>query len=350
MDPIVLFHTHGLGEFDFSDLSPAELELVNELAKNRNVKICPTVYLTKANIVSFDHLIKRYAVLKAQGKLPHILGFSIEGPVLGSKGGTPTGSVWSPSPQTWKKISEWFEIGLKYIVISPDKLALTEEIGPSFSFADLLLLIYSSGGRIALGHFEGIDPELSVTRLHEVLSLLEEHFQPSEYLVLTDHLFNDMPRSFMHAFRTPQERKQRKQELKKHDENPWTSKNLSDLLGPVPAAMLIAAKDGRLTPALNFDGGHVDLEICRLTMKYLGSRKLIAMTDHSERHTLAGEKLYLNDQTRLLYRDDGVLAASSVPHENQIRNMKSIGLSDDDILDVFTLNPLKALNYRPAPK
>jgi hypothetical protein len=345
--PTVLFHTHGLGPFDFSVLDEACLPALNRLAASRNALLCPTIYLTADRVDAFETLLGSYSGRKQGGELRNILGFAIEGPVLGPNGGTPQGSVWRPSAAQWHRITSWCSLGLKYIVIAPDILSLDDEVDRGFSFADLLSLIYASGGRVALGHFGEASPEISARRFEEVLCFIEAGHEPSPYLILTDHLFNDMPRAFQHAFRTPDERAQRATDLAAHPIEPWHATKLSDLLGPVPAAMLLAAKTRRLTPALNFDGGHVDLEVCRLVVEFLGADRIIAITDHTEILTLADELLVRDEHTCLLYRSDGVLAASSVTHEEQQRNMRSIGMTPEEIGLVQTEIPLAALQFEP---
>jgi len=347
MNQTVLFHTHGLGKFDFSKIAVSDLAQVDELAARRNALLCPTVYLTQANFAAFGNLMRVFAKLKYAGHLQNLLGFAIEGPILGAKGGTPTGSVWRPTGAQWRDICEWCALGLKYVVIAPDVLSLDEEVDRGFTFADLLSFIYKSGGRVALGHFGGGSAAESARRLHEVLAHIEGGYESSPYLVLTDHLFNDMPRSFQHAFRTPSARAKRQIELERHLA-PWTPSLLSTLLGLVPAALLTAAQERRLTPSLNFDGAHVDLAICRRVVDYLGEDRIIAITDHTEVESLAGEALSKDEQTGLLYRFDGVLAASSVTHEQQRRNMKAINMTESGIDLVLFETPLEALRFAPC--
>lgn len=349
MKQVVLFHTHGLGRFDFSDIVASDLARIDELAGRRGVLLCATVYLTQAGFATFGNLIKAFAELKSAGQLRHFLGFAIEGPVLGPNGGTPTESVWRPTETQWREIAKWFSLGLKYVVIAPDILSLDEEVDCGLTFGDLLTLIYESGGRVALGHFGGESAAESASRLHKVLAYIEGGYEPSPYLILTDHLFNDMPRSFQHAFRTPSDRLVRQSELEKHLDR-WTPSSLPTLLGPVPAALLTAALDLRLTPCLNFDGGHVDLAICRYVVDYLGEDRIIAITDHTEVDSLAGEALSKDEQTGLLYRSDGVLAASSVTHERQRQNMKAIGMAESAIDLVLTETPLAALSFVPCKR
>lgn len=346
----VLFHTHGIGRFDFSTLAPSELSTLNELAATRNLWLCPTVYLTEARIADFDILLRTFAERKKHGELERILGWAVEGPVLGPKGGTPTGSTWRPTESQWRRIAEWFPLGLQYVVMAPDMVALEDEIDLGLTFGELVTLIYSAGGRLALGHFEGTCELTSAERLENVLAHIERDYESSPYLVLTDHLFNDMPRAFKHAFRTNTERATRDAELAKHAKYEWRSSSLANLLGPVPAALLIAAREKRLTPCLNFDGGHVDLGICKLVVDFLGPDRIIAITDHTEISTLAGEPLSRDDQTHLLYRADGVLAASAVTHEGQHTNMRSIGMTNTDIDFVQRRTPLAALSYKPCRK
>jgi hypothetical protein len=348
MKQMVLFHTHGLGRFDFSDLKVGDLIQIDKLAEQRNTLLCASVFLTQTKFSSFGNLMGEFGKLKSDGQLRNLLGFAIEGPVLGSKGGVPSGSVWRPTAAHWHELVEWCSLGLKYVVVAPDVLSLDEDVGHGLTFGELLTLIYECGGRVALGHFEGKSAALSATRLEEVLAHIEGEYERSPYLVLTDHLFNDMPRSFRHAFRTPLDWTARESELERHHRDGWSPSSLRALLGPVPAALLTAALDRRLTPSLNFDGGHVDLAICRKVVDYLGADRIIAITDHTEIDRLAGEVLARDERMGLLYRSDGVLAASAVPQEQQRRNMKSIGMSDSAIDLVLNKTPLAALSFVPC--
>lgn len=349
MTQTVLFHTHGIGSLDFSSLQASGLVTLDAAAAQRGAFVCPTIYLLEERFRAFGELLAAFAELKSGGALPRILGFSIEGPVLGSQGGIPSGSVWRPTVRQWQEMSSWFALGLRYVVLAPDALSLSDEIGDGATFGDVLSGIYDSGGRVALGHFAGASPHESARKVGDVLDFLEGKFAPSPYLVLTDHLFNDMPRNFRHALRG-----EAALEARKHERSAlFDSLTLSDrpdlrsILGPVPAVLLTAARDGRLTPALNFDGGHVDLDICKWVVDYLGPARLIAMTDHTEVHALAGEPLSLDRSGRLLYRADGVLAASAVGEGLQIENMNRIGLSSDAIAGLFYHTPLAALTFSP---
>jgi N-acetylglucosamine-6-phosphate deacetylase len=346
----VLFHSHGIGSFDFSSLAAADLPQLNELARDRGVYLCPTLFLTEDNFGDTDALLRHFSENRLSKNLDHILGWAIEGPLLGPNGGTPTGSAWRPSAAHWKNLVEWIPLSLRYVVMAPDQFSLDEEVDTGLKFCDLITMIYDAGGRLALGHFAGKSEQASKKRLDEVLAHIERGYEASPYLILTDHLFNDMPRSFKHAFRTEEQRATREEEVAKHSKQSWEANELENLLGLVPAALLTAAREERLTPSLNFDGGHVDLSICRTVVDYLGAKRIIAITDHTESSSLAGEQLNLDSDARLLYREDGVLAASAASQEEQRRNMIKIGMSEQEIEFVFFQVPLAAIEFSPCPK
>ena len=350
MRDVILFHTHGIGAFDFSVMNREQLVLVDRLAEQRHAYLCPTIYLKEERVRAQGQLFRSFAELKASGELRRFLGFAIEGPVLGPRGGIPRGSVWQPTYRQWDELCSWFPLGLKYIVMAPDVLAIEDRVDEELCFADLLSRIYDAGGRIALGHFAGERPADSARRTMDVLDYLEANYHTSRYLVLTDHLFNDMPRNFQHAFRGEVARRNRRQALLPLLAHPWDPSELESLLGPVPAVLVNAARNERLTPALNFDGGHVDLEICRRVVEFLGNDRVIAMTDHTETLSLAGEPLTLDPEGTLLYRGDGVLAASAVRHEQQVENMRQLGMSAASINRLFFETALEALSFAPAPR
>ena len=239
-------------------------------------------------------------------------------------------------------------LGLRYMVMAPDAVALDEEVGDGLLFSDLVLDFYTNGLRLAVGHFHRGNPERSAERLDSVIDFLHSRYESSPYLILTDHLYNDMPRKFTHAWRTPQERTRREQELRRVLEPDWETADLRDVLGPVPAALLEAARRRLLIPCLNFDGYHVDLDICRRTVDYLGAGNLIALTDHTEVGVMADEKLQRTEHNELWLRSDGAVAAGSLGYEQQRQNMLQIGLTGEEITTIFATNPHAAIAYRPA--
>ncbi|MFJ9440237.1 hypothetical protein ACIROG_27855, partial [Bacillus mobilis] len=101
---------------------------------------------------------------------------------------------------------------------------------------------------------------------------------------------------------------------------------------------------GKLFPCINFDGYHVDLDIVRKTLDYLGSDKMIVLTDHTEIPTMAREPL-VDDGSLLWRRDDGKVAAGQSGPDRQRQNMASIGLTEQQIDQMFWHNPRNAIQY-----
>ncbi|GAA2802815.1 hypothetical protein GCM10010441_29420 [Kitasatospora paracochleata] len=346
----VLFHTHGIGRFDYSSLQPDDLEAVDALAREHDLTVLPTVYLRRDHLASFTEVMKAFDALKRDGRLPAIAGFAMEGPLLGPEGGIPRAGSWTPTGAEWRAIASLGTLGLRYVVMAPDALALDEKISTACTFAGLLTELYDQGTRIALGHFTRENPKRSAERTKDVLNQLHESYKSSPYLVLTDHLFNDMPRAFTHAWRTPHQCDRRQHELAKFMDEAWAPDTLADTLGPVPAALLEATRANLLTPALNFDGHHVDLAICRRTVDYLTPQRLIAMTDDTELDAMAGEILHQLPNSPLRYRDDGAVASGSSGYPVQAANMASVGLTDADIETMFSTVPSQALAFTPSSR
>lgn len=343
---IFLYHFHGLGRFDFSMLNPDDLDELQELAAAQGLEILPTVYLQREALPQFTAVVEAYGRARREGRLSNIAGFAVEGPLLGPQGGIPRTSRWFPTGSEWRALARLGRHGLRYVVMAPDAMELGDEIERGFTFSDLLLELYGQGARVALGHFHRDDPARSARRVNDVLELLHSRYSNSPFLVLTDHLFNDMPRRFRHAWRTVEQREHRDGELAEFLSHKWEDSDLSCLLGPVPAAMLAAAHRGLLMPCLNFDGHHVDLEICRKTFEYLGEDRLIALTDHTELPTMAAEPLVRDEYSKLWLRDDGTVAAGSTGHLLQVENMRSIGLSKTAIDKLFFTTPRQAIAYQ----
>jgi N-acetylglucosamine-6-phosphate deacetylase len=345
---VTMFHSHGIAGVDFSRLKPHDLRLINDIASERGIFLCPTVFLCREGLGNFITLMSAYSEQASEGTLANIIGFSLEGPLLGDQGGTPKGARWTPTTSEWRDIAALASAGLRYLVIAPDAFDLDDTIAPTYSFRGLLCDCYDAGLRIALGHFAARqDPRSSAARVTAVLDFLHKRYESSPFLALTDHMFNDMPRNFLHAWRTRRERRRRTQELSAFLAVPWEPETLPELLGPVPAVLLHAAREGLLTPALNFDGFHVDLQICKRTVDYLGSSRLIAMTDDTDATTLSGEILYRKRDSPLQYRRDGVVAAGSSDYPTQVANMLRIGLSAEDIALMFGSVPNAALRFAP---
>jgi hypothetical protein len=221
-------------------------------------------------------------------------------------------------------------------------MEIDDLIGPGFRLLDLVECLSENGVRIALGHFERTDPQLSAERARRLIDAIQEMVGRSRLNVLTDHLYNDMPRSFVHAWRG-EARARREAELREFLESPWRPDDLADLLGPVPAVLLESAREGQLVPCLNFDGFHVDLEVCRRTVEYIGATGLIAITDHTETISMAGEELHLTEDQSLWHRDDEVVAAGSRGLEWQIKNMQAIDLSAAEIEAMTVDNPRQVI-------
>ncbi|MGH3430545.1 MAG: hypothetical protein ACRDQZ_23765, partial [Mycobacteriales bacterium] len=336
---------HGLGHLDFSDLNPADLLVLQKTAEARGYATLPTVYLRRENLMRLVGVMKEFDRLTQAGAVPNIAGFAIEGPLLGPQGGIPQAGRWHPTTEEWATIASLGPLGLRYIVMAPDAMALDERIDNGPTFAELLVSFYDRGLRVAVGHFHRDNPERSAQRLRGVLDFLHSRYESSPYLVLTDHLYNDMPRRFIHAWRTPQSRINRAVELKRVLSPDWREVDLVGLVGPVPATLLQMTHDGLLFPCLNFDGHHVDLEICRRTVEYLGVNKLIALTDHTEVGTMAQEPLRRSEHNPLWLREDGAVAAGGSGFDQQRENILSLGFGEEVVTKLFTTNPVAAINY-----
>lgn len=336
----VLFHAHGIAEHDFSSLTAADLPLLEAEAARRGVDLVPTIFLRRSWLDPFAATLTAYGERRAE--LPHILGFAIEGPMLGPEGGTPRAASWIPTVSEWRRLAALGDVGLRYVVIAPDAMDLDAPLRPGFRFRDLVESFYEHGVKVALGHFRRDDPQRSAERVRALVAFVHERADRSRFAVLTDHLFNDMPRNFRHSWRGP-DRADRDRELAAFLATPWRDDLLPALLGAVPAALLETAREGGLTPCLNFDGEHVDLAICERTLAYVGAGNLIAISDHIECDTMAGEDLHPMDGSSLWLREDDVVAAGSSGLDVQIANMRAIGMTAAQIALVLSDNPRQAL-------
>ncbi|MFE4698477.1 hypothetical protein ACFRIC_15530 [Streptomyces sp. NPDC056738] len=342
----LLVHTHGIGGIDFSSMVPSALADVEQHAVRRGVHLVPSVFLERSYIDRFSEVVRAWSADRE--RFPSVLGFSVEGPLLGRSGGVPPRGIWSPSAEEWERICELGPHGLRYIVMGPDGGDLDDVLEGGVRYRDIVDLCYANGVRIALGHFRHTHPELSAERTRELIDYVHHRYGPSPDVLLTDHLFNDMPRAFRHVWRTPAERAARDGERAAFLAREWHYETLPELLGPVPAALVRAAQDEKLLPFLNFDGDHVDLAICRRTAEFLGTGRIIGITDDTEIPVLAGEALHHREGNHLWYRSDGIVAAGTGFYPRQYANVLGLGLGEDGVRDMFHTNPRRALRLPVA--
>lgn len=169
---------------------------------------------------------------------------------------------------------------------------------------------------------------------------------PDPNTVLTDHLFNDMPLTFRHAFRTHEARKQRAGTLQQEE---WDWATLHEDIGPVPASIMRAGRDKRLSVCLNFDGEHVDLFYCRKAVKFLGAEHIMGITDHTEVDNLAGEALHTIPGSSLFWQNRGLVAAGSQAIPRQLSNIASCGLSARESWMMFAWRPSEFFGVAEPP-
>jgi hypothetical protein len=164
--------------------------------------------------------------------------------------------------------------------------------------------------------------------------------------LLSDHLFNDMPLQIRHAWRTPEQKARRKVELEAMHIDDWSIENISERFGPVPGAFIRGAPQGLITLCLNFDGEHVDLAIARQVVRIAGADHIIALTDRVDGGMVARQEILASVDNRLLYRQDGVVAGGSIALDEQIANMWQIGISEEEIWKMASINSYRTLDLK----
>jgi len=232
------------------------------------------------------------------------------------------------------------------MVLSPDILLDNSTLRSAYPSLEWIFeLLIEAGIQPAFGHFVKQQPVQSTEYVRTLLKVAERLVDKvSKHPFLTDHLFNDMPRHFHHAWRTPQEKAQRTNDLKNMHIDNWNWDNLDEVLGEVPAILLRAAREGYLLICLNFDGDHIDLEICRRIVQLLGPDRIIAMTDRTDCNQLGDQKLESHYGNSLRYQNESVLAAGSQSIDQQIHNMRDISLSEEQIWKMTCFVPSRVLN------
>ncbi|MFF2773863.1 hypothetical protein ACFVU3_03065 [Streptomyces sp. NPDC058052] len=330
-------HCHGFGEVDFSEFGALDLLLLDRKCAEENVACIPTLYLRRSKLGEFEQFMRRYHAMRTAGRIPHIVGIALEGPLLASHGGTPATTVWAPTRHEWERLAVLGDLGLVYTVVSPD--AFTSASGlhdnlddrhPRFDW--IVPLLMAHGVRPALGHFTRDEPKGAAELVHDIVDLAwESEFNGSGTRVITDHLFNDMPLNIRHAFRTSAARAKRESTIAAYDLPGWTLADMDTIAGPVPAAIMQEAAAGRIAACINFDGEHVDLEIASRAVELMGFRNSMMMTDRCDSARIGGQALHQTDDNGLWYQDGGIVAAGSQPLARQMRNARGMGVTDEPL-------------------
>jgi hypothetical protein len=240
------------------------------------------------------------------------------------------------------------------MVMSPDALIPESPLAngktdkhPDVTWAVRALM--ERGVRPAFGHFLRKNPEASAGCIEACLdAAVSAGARPFRGDVVTDHLFNDMPLNFKHAWRTREAKARKAIELKELELESWSLDNLHERCGVVPAAIARAAHSGLLTACINFDDEHVAIEIAKRAVEIIGVEQIMAMTDRTDRPHLGSQRLTRRDDNSLYYQAAGIVAAGSQPLDRQIRNMRQAKIDDRTIWNLVSLNASRVLEL-PMP-
>jgi N-acetylglucosamine-6-phosphate deacetylase len=340
------FHCHGVGKFDFSDIRTIDFSEINDILEGQGIEAVITLHLKRADLDTFLDLCRNFYTAKRLGFLTRISGIALEGPMLASPGGAPCDAIWAPTVAEWKALANCGQYGLKYIVLSPDAGEFSRDFVGAAGFApstDWIIEKLIDGNVLpAFGHFRRDEPSVSAMTVLRSLQIAERR----GVKFLSDHLFNDMPRLFKHAWRSTDERSRRGRELEVMAPWTWAVSDAEKILGPVPSALLRGAQDGLLWLALNFDGEHVDLAISSQMIALVGSSALVGMTDRIEGRSLGGHCLSDRSDNSLLYRGDGTVAAGTQSIKRQFDNLRRFSVSDSVIWQMFGFNPAAVIMGR----
>ncbi|MFJ6609067.1 hypothetical protein ACIQPT_02215 [Streptomyces sp. NPDC091289] len=335
--PPVEVHCHGFGDVDFSDFRKVDLARLDDWCASEAVQALPTMYLRRDKLSEFEEFVRRYDAMRKDGLLPHIPGIALEGPLLASHGGTPAQTVWAPTRGEWSRLAALGELGLKYTVMSPDafRQGSTLHDAPEAreaGFDWILPELLAHGVRPALGHFTRQDPRAGAELAAEMVEIAwQSEFGGSGARVVTDHLFNDMPLTIRHAFRSTAARRERDRVIASYDLPGWSLDALDTIVGPVPATIMREAARGRVAACINFDGEHVDLAIATRAVQLMGIPHSMMMTDRCDSARLGGQDLHRTEDNGLWYQNAGIVAAGSQPLARQMANALGQGLTEPEV-------------------
>jgi N-acetylglucosamine-6-phosphate deacetylase len=351
----VEIHCHGMGGVDFSEFASLDLIELNLTAAAEGVQCVPTLYMRHDRLDEFVIFMRRFDELRRRGLLPHVPGIALEGPLLASHGGTPASTVWPPTREEWIRIAECGALGLVYTVMSPDALTPASDLHDRLTreHPDLEWIVRTlveHGVRPALGHYTRSDPRGSAALTESVTRWAWDADSPIVGVrVVTDHLFNDMPLTIRHAFRTRAARRERDAALASYDLASWNLSDLDEQVGHVPAAIMRLCHEGVVASCVNFDGEHVDLDIAARAVQVIGGGNIMLMTDRCDTARLGGQALHQGDENGLWYQDGGIVAAGSQPMDRQLENVRRTGLDEHQIWSLIAFTPARALGLDRDP-
>ncbi|MER5473888.1 hypothetical protein ABZX90_10095 [Streptomyces sp. NPDC002935] len=333
-------HCHGFEGVDFSEFSLLDLEALEEVCAREGVLSIPTLYLHHHRLAEFEKFMHRYDAMRRAGRIPHVVGVALEGPLLSSHGGTPADTVWAPTRAEWERLARLGDYGLCYMVLSPDAFSPASDFhGQTFErhpgFAWIVPLLMGHGVRPALGHFTRSDPRLAAQLVTDIVDIAwDAEWNGQGARVVTDHLFNDMPLNIRHAFRTTRARQTREATLASYDLPGWTLDAMDEIAGPVPGAIMREAAAGRIAACINFDGDHVDLDIASRAVVLMGLENSMMMTDRCDSARLGGQDLTQGEENGLWYQAGGIVAAGSQPLAQQMRNAIGRSIEGPELWDL----------------
>jgi N-acetylglucosamine-6-phosphate deacetylase len=351
----VEMHCHSIGQVDFSDFATLDLVALNATAATEGVACVPTLYLRHDRLDEFVAFMRRFHALRERGLLPYLPGVALEGPLLASHGGTPSATVWPPTRHEWEKLASCASLGLVYVVISPDALTPHSDLHDRLTLAHpdlrwIVRLLVDAGVRPALGHYTKADAAGAAELTYEIVDEAWTGDSPIPGArVVTDHLFNDMPLPFKHAFRTRKARAERDSLIASYDLPSWNLADLPEQVGPVAAAIMRLCHEGKVASCINFDGEHVDLAIAARAVEVIGSRNIMLMTDRCDAARLGGQDLQRNAENSLWYQNGGVVAAGSQPIDRQINNARAAGVPEHVLWDLISFTPQTTLGLAKDP-
>ncbi len=347
-------HCHGLPGVDFSEFARLDLENVERECVREGVLSIPTLYLHRDRLADLERFMRRYDGMRRAGRIPHVVGIALEGPLLASHGGTPAATVWAPTRTEWERLAKLGDLGLQYVVLSPDAFTPASDLHgqlhsehPGFEWIVPTLL--GHGVRPALGHFTRDDPLRSARQTADIVDIAwDSEWNGRGARVVTDHLFNDMPLTIRHAFRTSRAREKRQATLAAYDLPGWGLDTMDQIAGPVPATIMREAASGRIAACINFDGEHVDLAIATRAVQLIGTDHAMVMTDRCDSARLGGQELARGRENSLWYQQDGIVAAGSQPLAQQMKNAVGHGIAGAPLRDLVAGTAHRAFGIAPG--
>jgi len=277
-------------------------EIARDLISKGTLAFCPTLITGKPEVYE-----QNFKVLAEAMKDPaiggHILGIHLEGPFIspkpGAVGAHPQACVLDPDPATFDRFQEWAQGNIRILTLAPEQ--------PNAEA--LIRHCTGQGVVVSMGHHLANDEQM------------EAAVQAGA--AMCTHVGNGIPN-----------------EIHRHNNPLWWQLACDDVCG-----LFIT------------DGHHLPADLIKVALRSKTTERFIVISDASPlagmpagKYTIFNDLPVVIDETGLIYSEQSQSLAGS--HSTILQCMNHLAsldlLTEEELIQVGVVNPLKALGLSPA--